>query len=65
MNNSKQCPNIPSTKLATLRELLAQGEQQAADSGAFADYSLDKILRLIDEQPANLTKKNNVTYPGN
>ncbi len=64
MDNSKQCPNIPSTKLATLRELLAQGEQQA-DNGAFADYSLDKKLRLIDEQPANLTEKNHVTYPGN
>ncbi len=33
MNNSKQCPNITSAKLATLRELLAQGEQQA-DKGA-------------------------------
>ncbi len=47
MNNSKQCPNIISAKLATLRELLAQGEQQA-DKGEFADYSLDKILRLIN-----------------
>ncbi len=64
MNNSKQCPNITNAKLATLRELLAQGEQQA-DKGEFADYSLDKILRLIDEQPDNLTEKNNVTHPGN
>lgn len=34
-------------KLNHLRRLLEAGEKQA-DNGEFADYSLDKVLKMID-----------------
>lgn len=35
-------------KMTTLRAMLSAGEQQV-DNGEFADYSLDKVLQMIDD----------------